>query len=171
MNKQLTRAAFLFTLVLSRIAVADYVSSSGVECAHNSESGWMFSNDNYVKNISYSSTVKLVCPVNLGARLTMDTDLSQVIVRYVDYSPTNYFSCKVVRVNNAGVRSEGALKYTCATAGGCPLRDTSYTGVGYLLLSLPSPTIYVDDSITVQCTVPVRQIGYDGSGIISYHAQ
>jgi hypothetical protein len=162
----------LFTIAAlsSGAARAEYVSSSGSACRSNTNVTCIDYSD-YFRNAG-TNIVTAVCPLNLGQIGIAWNGVTQIIVRYADYSTNSTFSCILARTNYAGQRTESAMRYTCATAGGCDTLNQSYTGIGnYLAIDVPGSLIAVDDSVTLECTVPPMNSSSQKSGIISYYLQ
>jgi hypothetical protein len=169
MKRMILLSAMLFVLAQSRSAHADYISSSGAECVAPYSSTVSYAS-NYVTNTG-ASTLSVNCPLNLGAIATTSSYQTQVIVRYVDNNTGQALRCEVNKETATMQQYNGNSMYSCSTAGGCTAPQTSYTGVGaYLLLTPPSTTFSIDDSITVHCEIPASQSGAQ-SGIIAYYAQ
>lgn len=172
MRKFISLLALSLIILGSRISFAEFVSSSGVECAVKSHYGWAVRYDsNYLQNYSPTMDITVDCPLNLGARSTTSNSQTVVIVRYADYNSGSSLSCQVNKMTAGLQRTDGQYMYSCAQPGGCPSdTDRGFTGIGsYLVLTAPS-TISIDDSITVHCSIPHGQNGLY-SGIISYSAQ
>jgi hypothetical protein len=171
MKRMIFLSTMLFVLGGARHTRADFVSSSGVECVANYPSDRSYSK-NYVTNPSSAAILTVNCPLNLGAIATTTASLTQVIVRYVDNSNSEAVSCIVYRQTpNGQAPTHGNTVYSCNVAGGCGSPDANHTEVGgYLILSPPSTTISIDDSVTLQCNIPKIRYGAE-SGIIVYYAQ
>jgi hypothetical protein len=150
---------------------AEYVSSSGSACRANSlttDADYYL----YLKNTSFTASVSVTCPLNLGQISVVWNPVSQAIVRYTNYSTAagREFSCIVQHTAWDGTVIPSDPVYPCGTAGGCTSPDYSYRGVGYLAISIPTSSIAIDAPVTLQCTLPPR--GNDGpTGIISYYLQ
>jgi hypothetical protein len=162
-------ALVIITALSSGIARAEYVSSSGVACKGQGNGG----NIDYTDYLKVSiGGVTVVCPLSPGQIGSNLNVVTQVIVRYADYSAISAVSCIVARINFAGTRTESAMRYTCATPGGCDTMNPSYTGIGnYLSIEIPGGPIAQDDSVTLECTIPSGDSYGHPSGIISYYLQ
>lgn len=163
--------AALVCMAWAPYSFADFISSSGVECVAKFGVNARY-DSNYITNGSTTDAIEVNCPLNLGAVSTISTYQSQVVVRYADYSSSGSISCEVHKFSATLQRLDGSTMYSCGQAGGCPgnYAPSSTELGGYLLLTPPSNTFSIDDSITVRCLVPPSQAGLQ-SGIIVYYAQ
>lgn len=127
-----------------------------------------------VSNPSTSAASVFVCPLNYGTQTASQT-LSAVVIRYVDNSSTDTFSCVVYETTYGGSVYTSSSKYTCSTAGGCTDSTTSFTGSNYLQwnyseLGSTLGVQFLDGNYGVLCAVPKIPSGGVESRLVSYYS-